>query len=81
MDAIFVPSPTSNARCPHSAALGCCLQLGRAPLATPTGLQEVQAAERVFFLSQQQVEQIQGSRGSFRLQVSCLQLHDEVMYR
>lgn len=56
-------------------------QLGRPPLPTTSGLQEVQLAERVFFLTQQQVERVQADPAARRVQVSCLSVHDPVRYR
>ena len=44
-------------------------QTGRPPMLTAGGMQEVQCADRVFYLNQQQLEDVSRSPGSHRVQV------------
>lgn len=44
-------------------------QAGRAPLLTTGGMQEVQSAERVFYLNQQQLEGVHSDPENHRVQV------------
>jgi hypothetical protein len=48
---------------------------------TTAGMQEVQCAERVFYLNQQQLEALHRDPQNNRLQVGCVQVGDEVPHR
>ncbi|EFN55528.1 hypothetical protein CHLNCDRAFT_52345 [Chlorella variabilis] len=56
-------------------------QLGRPPVVTMSGMQQVQSRDFVFYLHQQQLSAVQRDPENHRLQVGCLLVGDEVAER